>query len=63
MRRDAPASTRRQRFAPICFSRHQIQDRTHARLVYEQSAPQLIGIFPAGVGQLIEEGFNRKAIV
>src|SRR6266576_3017002 len=60
---NAATSTCRQWPAPTSLLGDEIQDGAHPRLLRQHCAPEFIRIFTAGVGQLVEECFDRKAVM
>src|SRR2546428_1876369 len=60
---NAATSTRRQLPAPTGLLSDEIQDGAHPWLLRQHCVPEFIRIFTAGVGQLVEECFDRKAVM
>src|SRR5438309_9239986 len=63
MRGNPATSTRRQPLTPTSLLSDEIQDGAHPRLLRQHCAPEFIRILTAGVGQLVEECFDRKAVM
>src|SRR6266481_8101070 len=58
---DASPTSGRERLSPTSFFSHQVQDTTHAGLIGEKLAAQLVRIFSSGVSHFVEKAFDGKA--
>src|SRR5438876_3094282 len=63
MRGNAATLTRRQPPAPTSLLSDEIQDGPHPRLFRQHCVAKFIRVLTTGMGQLVEERFDRKAVM